>query len=188
MSKVTTEQKKSQGFTLIELLITLAVLAIVVTVGIPSMREAFEKRRTVAAVERLFSELQTAKFESIARSQPVFVNIVPGADWAIGISNNALCDPSDNNPACTLPDMDGNNPITRIISANDFGTVTLGSTGNQITFLPQRGTATANTFSVTSTGNLGFAANIVVMPLGQMRICSQDDNPQSYLTAYRDCG
>jgi len=188
MSKAQTETKRSHGFTLIELLITLTILAIVLTVGIPSMREAFEKRRTVAAVERLFSELQTAKIEAIARSQPVFVNIQPGANWSVGISNNALCDPSDNNPACTLPDMDGNNPITRIISANEFGTVTLASTGNQITFFPQRGTATANVFSVTSTGNQAFAANIIVMPLGQMRICSQDDNPGSYVTSYRDCG
>lgn len=182
------KRKQAHGFTLVELLITLTILAIVLAVGVPSMREAFEKRRTVAAVERLFSELQTAKIEAIARSQPVFVNIRPGANWSIGISDNALCDPSDNNPACTLPDMDGNNPITRIISSNEFSTVTLASTGNQITILPQRGTATANVFSLTSTGNQGFAANIIVMPLGQMRICSQDDNPGSYVTSYRDCG
>lgn len=151
------------------------------------MRAAAEKRQTMAAVERIYSELHLARSEAISRSQPVFFNISPGADWAIGISNNALCDPTDNVPACTLPDMDNNNPITHLYTADDNDNVTLNATGNQITFLPQRGTATGATISVSSVGRNGYDVNIIVRPLGQIAVCSPDADPQKYVTSYREC-
>ena len=38
------------------------------------MGAALEKRRTIAAAEQIYSQLQLARFTSVARSQPVFAN------------------------------------------------------------------------------------------------------------------
>ena len=179
--------KKSKGFTLLELMFTIAVFAILVTLAVPSMKSAVEKRRTVAAAEEIYSQIQLARSEAIARSQPVFLNIAPGADWAIGVSNNAACDPSDNVPACTLPDVANNNPITHRFTANDFENVSLAATANQITFLSQRGTATAAIIGIASTGDIGYLMAVVVRPLGQVSMCSPNTDPSKYVTGYRVC-
>lgn len=182
-----TKLSASRGFTLLELLVTVGVLALLLSLGVPSMRAAAEKRQTVAAVERIYSELQLARSEAISRSQPVFFNINGGADWAIGVSNDALCDPTDNVPACVLPDMQNNNPITHLYTVNDNDNVVVNADGNQVAFFPQRGTATARTISVSSVGNNGYIANVIVRPLGQISICSPDADPAKYVTSYGDC-
>ena len=168
-------------------MITIAVLTILLSMGVPSMKGAAEKRRTVAAAEAIYSHIQLARSEAIARSQSAFLNIVPGADWAIGISNNAACDPSDNVPACTLPDTANNNPITYRFTANDYEYVSLAATTNQITFLSQRGTATGTAIDITSTGDKGYLMRVVVRPLGQVSMCSPNTDPSKYMTGYRAC-
>lgn len=177
----------SKGFTLLELLATIAILGIVLAMGIPSLATMLEKRRTVAAVERIYSELQLARSTAVARSETVFMNIVPGVDWAVGVSNDALCDPSDNNPVCSLPDVNNNNPVTHLFTSVDNDNVSLASTANQITFLSQRGTASPTTIVVTSQGDMGFVVNIIVRPLGQISICSPTADPGTYVSSYRAC-
>ena len=179
--------RKETGFTLFELMVTVAVLSIVLTVGIPSMRNAAEKRNTTAAAEELYSQIQLARSESIARSQPVFMNIVAGTEWAFGFGSDQNCDPSDNNPACSLPDLDNNNPITHRVTFSDHADMSLATTANQITFLPQRGTATGATIAITSQGTNGYAINVVVGVLGQVSMCSPDTDPAAYVTGYRPC-
>lgn len=178
---------RSKGFTLLELLVAMAVLAVIATVGIPSMTAAVERRQTVDAVERIFSEIRLARSASVARSENVFMNISPGANWAIGVSNDATCDPTDNNPACTLPDLTNANPITHLYTVANNDNVSLTTTNNQISFAPQRGTATGTTVTVTSTGDIGYIVNVIVRPLGQIAICSPDTNPSRYLSTYRVC-
>jgi type IV fimbrial biogenesis protein FimT len=177
----------SKGFTLLELLVTLAVVGVLLSVAVPSMQSAAEKRRTIAAAEELFSQLKMARSQAVARSEPIFMNIVPGANWAVGISNDATCDPSDNLPACTLPDAANNNPITHLFASNDFSDVSLASTSNQITFQSQRGTSTGATIDITSTDNIGYVMTINVGILGQINMCSDDTDTIKHIRAYRAC-
>lgn len=181
--------KNSRGFTVLELMVTIAILSLILSVGVPSFQSGVEKRRTIAAAEEIYGQLQLARSEAVARSQPVFMNIAAGADWAIGVSNNVACDPSDNSPACTLPDAGtiNDNPITHRFSAADHGTVGLTATAASISFLPQRGTANGASITVTSTGDVGYIMAVNVGALGQVSMCSPDTDATKYVLGYRAC-
>jgi type II secretion system protein H len=184
---MTRNKRQQSGFTLLELMIALAVLSIVISVGIPSMRDAVEKGNTTAAAEEIYSQIQVARSESIARSQTVFMNLSEGTEWALGFSSDQNCDPTDNVPACTLPNLDGANPITHRVTFGDHEGMDIASTANQITFMPQRGTASGATISITSQGDNGYAVNVIVGALGQVSLCSPDADPAAYVRRYRPC-
>lgn len=186
-SDMAMDKTGQRGFTLLELLVTVAILAIVLTIGVPSMATAIEKRKIIAAAEQIYSELQLARSEAISRSESLFMNIVGGASWAVGVSNNGLCDPSDNVPACVLPDTANNNPITHRFTFSDHPDVTLATTANQIAFQSQRGTATSADIDITSEGDVGYVMTVVVGALGQVDICSPDADPAKYVSGYGSC-
>ncbi|MBB5210923.1 GspH/FimT family pseudopilin [Microbulbifer hydrolyticus] len=66
-----TVPKPSPGLTLIELMITLAVLAIVVAIGIPSFNTMIQNNRSLALGEELAGALNYARSEAIKRGQRV---------------------------------------------------------------------------------------------------------------------
>ncbi len=179
--------KRQRGFTLLDLMIAMAILAIVFTFAMPAMTNGVEKRNTTSVAENIYSQIQMARSESIARSQPVFMNISAGADWALGFSTDQTCDPTDNDPACTLPDTDGNNAITHRVTFSDHPKIILATTANQITFMPQRGTATAATINITSSGSVGYVMTVNVGLLGQVSLCSSNTDPSKYVRGYRAC-
>jgi type IV fimbrial biogenesis protein FimT len=176
-----------RGFSLLELMVVIAILAIVLTFGVPSMTTAIEKRDTIAAAEQVYSELQLARSEAIARSQPLFMNFVNGANWAVGFSDDATCDPADNAPVCDLPDLANNNPITHRFTFNDHPDVSVASTAAQITFQPQRGTATSADVDITSTGDVGYVMTVTISPLGHMSMCSSNADPAKHVSGYDAC-
>ena len=64
---------RSKGVTLLELLVTIAVLAVLTTIAIPSFRDMGERRRVVNASEAIYSDLQFARSEAVKRSHDVKV-------------------------------------------------------------------------------------------------------------------
>jgi type IV fimbrial biogenesis protein FimT len=62
-----------RGFTLIELLITVAVVALVLTLAAPSLRDFVLLQRLKSLNAQVVSDLQWARSESISRGQPVRV-------------------------------------------------------------------------------------------------------------------
>ena len=68
-----------EGVTLIELLVTLSVIAIIVAVGVPALRDFFAMNRMSAAVNDLVTSLHLARSEAIKRDAPTV--LCPSADW-----------------------------------------------------------------------------------------------------------
>ena len=82
------------GVTLIELLITLAIVAILVVIGLPSMQEAFRTNRVSAFSNDVLAAAAYARSEAVRRSGTVVLCASPdsaaatatcsGTDWALG--------------------------------------------------------------------------------------------------------
>ena len=64
-------QMTSSGFTLIELMVTIAVLAIIVSIAAPSISTQLANQRVKSTTATLANALKEAKAESIIRRQNV---------------------------------------------------------------------------------------------------------------------
>lgn len=181
------------GFTLVELMVTLAVLAIIATLAVPSMTSSFDKQRVIEAAEDLYNNIQQARSESITRFVPTYINFSDGnatagwqsgTSWQYGISQTPGCDPTitvnTNASACYLI-IDNGDGVTNAAADHvlfrytnsNYSDVTITSvTDMSITFLPQRGTADASTITLKSAD--GRQMQVVVSALGQVSICSPD--------------
>lgn len=74
------DSRRSRGFTLVELAVTLAVIAIVVTLAIPAFTSLINGNRLTAQANELVADIQTARSEAVKRNQPV--TLCPSTDNA----------------------------------------------------------------------------------------------------------
>lgn len=68
----------TRGFTLVELMVTLAVLAVLTMVALPSFRDTIRRSRVSAASNALLADLRYARIEAINRGQ--LVSLCPSSD------------------------------------------------------------------------------------------------------------
>ncbi len=64
-------QKHESAFTLIELMITIAVVAVVLTLGVPSFGRLIEQNQLATNVNALVSSMTFARSEAVKRNKPV---------------------------------------------------------------------------------------------------------------------
>ena len=81
---------RQSGFTLIELMIGLALIAILLAIGVPSLREAYMNVRITGQTNDFMSALQLARSEAVKQNVGVFVcastnqTDCNASDWARG--------------------------------------------------------------------------------------------------------
>lgn len=85
--------KMQSGFTLVELMIVIVVLAIILTLGVPSFRSIIQNNRATTAANDLVAALQTARSEALKLRADVTVCPSAGGaacaaagsrDWSVG--------------------------------------------------------------------------------------------------------
>ncbi|MGP0172027.1 GspH/FimT family pseudopilin [Pseudomonas sp. NCHU5208] len=82
----------NRGFTLIELMVTIAVLAIVVSIAAPSFSNILQENRTLSLTNELQGALQLARSEAVKRGKDITIcrrnaagnGCQNGTDWAGG--------------------------------------------------------------------------------------------------------
>ncbi|MDX1460690.1 MAG: prepilin-type N-terminal cleavage/methylation domain-containing protein [Xanthomonadales bacterium] len=88
-----------RGLTLVELLVTVAIVAIGVSLAVPSMQFIREKRQVVGAAEGIVNLMRLAQGESIKRNEQVNVSWYSpgshGASWCVGASLPPKSTPCD---------------------------------------------------------------------------------------------
>lgn len=73
---------KSGGFTVIELIVTIAVMAILVTIGIPAIQELIKNNRVTAQSNELAAMINFARNEALRRNDSIPVDLsVAGNGW-----------------------------------------------------------------------------------------------------------
>lgn len=79
-----------QGFTLIELMVTVIVMAIIVTVAIPSFEATVNSNRLTAAANELLASLQAARLEAVRRNKRIVLCLSSNAN-----TPNPTCAPDN---------------------------------------------------------------------------------------------
>lgn len=79
------------GFTLVELMVALAVLAILLTIGIPGFQSVFAQNRATSSANQILASLQFARSEAIRLGEQVDLcpstdgeGCTGGSDWSDG--------------------------------------------------------------------------------------------------------
>jgi type IV fimbrial biogenesis protein FimT len=88
---------RNKGFTLIELMITVAIMSILLTVGLPSFQSIIASSRLTASANAMVSTLQLARFEALKQHKSVTIkkqstNWQDGWDVFVDFNDNGALD------------------------------------------------------------------------------------------------
>jgi type IV fimbrial biogenesis protein FimT len=81
---VSTQMKRTRGFTVIELMVTLAILAIMMGLGVPSFRAFISSQKIKTGTTELMTSLVLARSEAVKRNANVTVTPSSSAAWNNG--------------------------------------------------------------------------------------------------------
>ena len=98
---------KIRGLTLMEVMVTVAIMAILLVLAVPSFNAFLARGRLTGAAEALAQDLQLAKSEALRRNAEVRFSFSPGSPWCYGsIASSTACNCTTAG-ACTLRQVDG---------------------------------------------------------------------------------
>jgi type II secretory pathway pseudopilin PulG len=176
------------GSSIVELTSVVAIVAVLVSSAVPAVEGYYDKKRLVAAAEMVYSQLQKARSEAIARSEDVYVqfNSDGGENWAVGLSTSLGCNPDhlldDTNP-CFLTVDDGDevagdgDRVLQTENSKDYpgirmAGVTFNSDSAKFDYV--RGTGKAGSVKLESAS--GYRLKVVTSLIGRVRMCSPSGN------------
>ena len=110
--------QRMRGFTLIELMVTLTVLGILVSLGLPAMSDLMRNNRRTVLVNELLASLMLARAEAARSGQPI---VVCGVDDA---NNNGAIDAAER--TCTGTDWRDGWIVATWIDADNDGALDAG--------------------------------------------------------------
>ena len=182
-------QTQDRGFTLIELMVTLAVLAILLTVAVPSFVSFRQRTALGGAADQLVSSWNQARFEALRRDQLLKVSLVNSSgDFCFGVSETS--NPADSTPCdcfgadasalCDVTAFPGDSEDWDGVTA--IGTPTLGGNTGVVVIDPKRGGLTSSTDSgyialKAPEGTSDYRLNFYIDSRGRAVVCEPADAP-----------
>ncbi len=160
---------KMRGLTLMELMVTVAIMAILIVLVVPSFNSFLARGRLTGAAEALAQDLQLARSEAMRRNTEVRFSFSPGGTWCYGsVAAGTACTCTTLN-SCTLRQVDGGAYPGVTMSAPSFPS-------NTTTFTPRLGMANAGTVEFThpNAGTLRVSLGVEEEPdsASQVHVCS----------------
>ncbi len=167
-----TSPLETPGFTLLELVITLAVLAVLSTLALPSLGSHVDRGRLVGTAELLAADLADARFEAARQGRPLHVVAHGGSQWCWSVATAPGC-------GCATPEA----CQLKTVQANDHPGVNLLDPfsvqlhpGGEANGQPGR-----------LQGRQGQRLRVALTPLGRARICAETPAPAAHTGRYPPC-
>ncbi|MEZ6939469.1 GspH/FimT family pseudopilin [Aeromonas sp. S12(2024)] len=163
---------RSAGFTVIELMIAVALVALLLTVAIPSYQSLHQEQMVKAATQAVYTDIMLLKSEAIKRNRTLqFIIFNSGtSNWCYRISIDG--DSSCASCSDTCSSLEGRKGA----DASEFpGIILTGSYAESasntrpITFSPRRGTLPSGNITVTSSN---ASMKVITSNLGRVRTCA----------------
>lgn len=156
-----------KGFTLIELMIVIAIIAIVLSLAVPSFNDFFEKNRLKRAAEDVYGLVTKARAEGVVRSADMSV-AVDVDEWCVGYAAAADCDCTAA-ASCVVP-VAGTD-VLQVVNGDNFAGVTITETFAGV------GTTFDNVEGSAGTGRVSLSAgdwdlDVIVSGMGRVIICA----------------
>jgi type IV fimbrial biogenesis protein FimT len=162
-------RERSAGFTLIELMIAVTLLAILLSVGLPSFQQMMRNYEVRVAAESVANGLQRARAEAVAKNARVQFVLGGGTSWTVDyVTKPVLTDP----PLDARASTDGSTNATLTAVAADLSTAATTLTFNQL------GQVVANADTSPALARVNFAGSgasqnlrVIIGAGGNARVC-----------------
>lgn len=160
------------GYSLYELIITIGVVAVITSLGVPSFGKMVADHRLRVEVDALFHAVHLARKESILRRRAVTLcptrdalNCQPGMDWSIGwmmfvnLDRDQPATRDSNEPVLQQFSVDIHNQVTANRTSFSFRTTELRATNGTFIFCDKAGRAAPRALVVSYTGRPRVSRN-----------------------------
>lgn len=147
----------ARGLTLLETIVATGIVALLMTLALPSFGSMLARQRLKAAAEHLAMDLAEGRLQAARRGQPLYLNLQSGPEWCYALAGSPACACS---PAqiCQL----------KAVRAGDHPGVTLLA-GPALRIDPQPG---ASGGSALLQGSDGTQLRVALTPLGRPKVCA----------------
>ena len=142
---------KNRGFTLIEMMVTLVVLTILLSIGLPSFQGAIRDNRVTTKTNELIAAINLARSEAIRRGEQVDVSPNAGdwnQGWTVQLTDGTV-----------LRSFDA--PSGTITVAGNAGILSYSATGLPTDYTTRVDTLVTRTFNVCDSGEYGRQIRMV---------------------------
>ena len=155
-------KNQSAGFTLVELMVTVAVIAILMNIALPSFNNMMRSARIRAAAEAVNNGLQKARGEAIAQNTNIEFVLGTDTSWTVKFPG------AGGATIQSRPASEGSADVTRTISPAGTTTVTFNNLGRRVT--PNAdGSLPMDSITTSISGVKSMA--VIIQPGGNSKMC-----------------
>ena len=155
------------GFTLIEMMITLAVMAVLGAIAVPSLSAIAARQRLQSAAHQLQADVALAKLESAKHGQAVYLRFQPGTAWCWHLTTGPGGD-------CHQPTAGQANGVLRVVRGADHPGIELLAASTILIDMtrPTALPGTQSTGQALFATREGFQLRVRVGPQSRASLCS----------------
>jgi len=161
-------RRPHRGLTLIELVAVLGIVALLLTLALPSFAGMLSRHRLKATAEQLAMDLGELRLQAAQRAVPLHLDVQPGAQWCWALAVAAGCD-------CRVPQ----GCQMKTVRAQQYPGVRLAE-AQPMRIDPQPG---ASSGAVLLQAADGQQLRVAISPLGRPKVCA----PAGAVPGYPAC-